>query len=203
MNAQRGSALITVILVVLVLTMVGLSIRLFMGIEDTISGNDRYQKEATYLAEVALREGEAKMATVGVAQITPLLQYSNANNQVPPTLAQCQGTQYLGTVLTDSSNSALYNKTIAYNVTSSNSGGDRVGYYSVYVRNNKQDYAGSPTIDQDGYIDILGVGTVKDTSGRIAYQKILCEEFFLGSANSGTLGPQIGGSSAGTNAASY
>lgn len=203
MNAQRGSALITVILVILVLTMVGLSIMLYMSIEDTISGNDRFQKEATYLAEVGLREGEAKMATTGVAQITTLLQYSDANNQVPPTLDQCTGVQYLGTVLTDASNSPLYNKTIAYNVTSSNTGGDRTGYYSVYVRNNKTDTAGSPTIDQDGFVDIIAVGNVKDTSGRITYQKILAEEFFLGSANNASLGPQIGGSSASTNAQSF
>jgi len=197
MKCEKGSALITVILIILIITTVGLAGMLFMNIENTISGNDRYQKEALYLAEVGLKAGEAKIAQIGVSQITGLLQYSNANNDIPPSLDDCTGVDYLGTVLTDTSANPLYNIPVHYNTGASGSG-DRTGYYSVYVRNNKRDSAGSPTIDADGYIDIISVGMVKDSSGNVKFQKILSEEFYQGKATSGK-GGQIGGSTANTN----
>lgn len=195
MKEERGSALITVILVVLVLTMVGLAALFFMTVEDTISGNDRLQKEALYLAEVGLRAGETRMATVGVAQITTLLQYSNPNNQVPPLLRDATGYQYLGTVLTDTSNQPLYSVAVTYTT----EGQPRVGYYSVYVRNNPNDTAGSPTQDADGIIDIVSSGVVRTPNGDVSAQKVVSEEFFLGSAQGSTLGPQKGGYQSGQN----
>lgn len=200
MRREKGSALITVILVVLVLTMVGLAALYYMTIEDTISGNDRYQKEALYLAEVGLRAGEARMAGIGVAQINSLLTYVNANNSPPPgspipLLTQATGYQYLGAVLTDAGNQPLYNISITYTT----EGGPRTGHYSVYVRNNPNDTAGSWTDDRDGRVDVIASGVVTSPSGAIVAQKVLSEEFFLGSAQGSTLGPQKGGYSSGQN----
>jgi Tfp pilus assembly protein PilX len=201
MRTEKGAALISVILVVFVLTMVGLAVMLFMNIEDTISGNDNRQKEALYLAEIGLRQGEQKIAATGTSQITSLLQYSNAHNQVPPSLSQCTGTSYLGTVLTDTSNQPLYMIKTTYSpgVTGVGAG---FGYYSVYVRNNRQDPSGSVTIDHDGYVDLVSQGILLDANGNIQYQKILSEEFFLGSTG-GAGGPTIGQNPGNTNALSY
>lgn len=200
MANERGSALVTVILVVLVLTMVGLAALLFMTVEDTISGNDRYQKEALYLAEVGLREGELRMGDPPGGGIDELLQYTHAANDVPLSLDDCVGYQYLGTVLTDTAGQPLYNVAVQY----MGAGGsvDRTGFYSVYIRNNRQDGAGSATLDADGYVDILSVGTVQDPNGRILFQKILAEEFFLGQAGSGQV-LQKGVTAGGTGSATY
>ena len=56
---RRGSALITVILVVLVLTVVGLGIAYFTSTEDKISGNAKMSRVGFYAAEAGLRQAEA------------------------------------------------------------------------------------------------------------------------------------------------
>lgn len=201
MSSQKGAALISAILVVLVLTMVGLAILLFMNVEDTISGNDRSQKAALYLAEIGLRQGEQKIASTGASQITSLLQHQNTHNNVPPSLSQCSGTDYLGTVLTDAANQPLYLVSEQYSPGVSGAPADR-GFYSVYVRNNRQDPSGSTTVDNDGYVDIVSQGILLDGAGNIQYQKIVSEQFFLGSSG-GSSGGTYGGNQGNTNSSSY
>lgn len=201
MFREKGSALVTVILVVLVMTMVGLAAMLFMTVEDTISGNDRYQKEAFYLAEIGLRAGESVLSSVGVSQITTLLQHNDTHNQIPVIWpGDAKGFTYLGTVLYTPTNTAMYMVPVAY---SSTTGLPRTGYYNVYVRNDRMDTAGSATIDANGRLDMIAVGVVQGPSGNVQYTKILEEEFFLGSAQGSTLGPQIGGYQSNQNVQSY
>ena len=67
MRNQKGSALITVVLVVFVLTMVGIAALFFMSTEDRISGTDRLQKAAFYAAETGMRWGERSVITQSAA----------------------------------------------------------------------------------------------------------------------------------------
>ena len=60
---ERGSALITVILVALVLTVVGLGIAYFASTEDRTSGNVRMAQTGFYAAEAGLRDAEAAVTT--------------------------------------------------------------------------------------------------------------------------------------------
>ena len=56
---SRGSALVSVILVLLVLTIVGVGIAYFTSMEDRLSGNTRITKAGFYAADAGLRRGEA------------------------------------------------------------------------------------------------------------------------------------------------
>jgi hypothetical protein len=55
---RRGAALISVLLVILVLTVVGLGVVYFMQVEDKLAGNDRTMKTSFYAAEAGLKAGE-------------------------------------------------------------------------------------------------------------------------------------------------
>ena len=60
----RGSALVSVILVLLVLTIVGVGIAYFTSMEDRLSGNTRIAKAGFYAADAGLRRGEALLNEV-------------------------------------------------------------------------------------------------------------------------------------------
>ena len=60
----RGSALVSVILVLLVLTIVGVGIAYFTSMEDRLSGNTRITKAGFYAADAGLRRGEALLGEV-------------------------------------------------------------------------------------------------------------------------------------------
>jgi len=195
MPKEKGSALITVILITLVLTMVGLAAMLFMSVEDTISGNDRYQKEALYLAEVGLRAAEAKCASLPIDEtvIDAQLGYPDTYLTRPGNLDECRGYQHPGVALTSITGASagngyigttpLYMQAVRYNPTGATQ--DRFGYYSEYVRNNPEDTAGSATLDRDGIVELVSIGTVVDAQGNIKYEKILAEEFNIAASASG------------------
>ena len=60
----RGSALVSVILVLLVLTIVGVGIAYFTSMEDRLSGNTRITKAGFYAADAGLRRGEVLLNEV-------------------------------------------------------------------------------------------------------------------------------------------
>ena len=64
MMRARGSALVSVILVLLVLTIVGVGIAYFTSMEDRLSGNTRITKAGFYAADAGLRRGEALLNEV-------------------------------------------------------------------------------------------------------------------------------------------
>ena len=73
---ERGSALVSVILVLLVLTIVGVGIAYFTSMEDRLSGNTRIAKAGFYAADAGLRRGEAlleRAATLDTACSPPTL----------------------------------------------------------------------------------------------------------------------------------
>ena len=63
-TGTRGSALVSVILVLLVLTIVGVGIAYFTSMEDRLSGNTRIAKAGFYAADAGLRRGEALLNEV-------------------------------------------------------------------------------------------------------------------------------------------
>ena len=85
----RGSALVSVILVLLVLTIVGVGIAYFTSMEDRLSGNTRIAKAGFYAADAGLRRGEALLSefvnlnpTTCALQPSPLSQLLAANPPV-------------------------------------------------------------------------------------------------------------------------
>lgn len=63
LGAQRGSALIISLLILVVLTMIGLSTMGGAGLQERMAGNSRDLSLAFQAAEAALREGERHYAT--------------------------------------------------------------------------------------------------------------------------------------------
>src|SRR5450756_2895614 len=64
MMKERGSALVSVILVLLLLTIVGVGTAYFTSMEDRLSGNTRIAKAGFYAADAGLRRGEALLNEV-------------------------------------------------------------------------------------------------------------------------------------------
>jgi hypothetical protein len=57
-SGSRGAALISVLLVILLLTVIGLGVAYFTQVEDRLAGNDRTAKTSFYAAEAGLKVGE-------------------------------------------------------------------------------------------------------------------------------------------------
>jgi len=188
MRNQRGSALITVVLVVFVLTMVGIAALFYMQTEDRISGTDRLQKAAFYAAETGMREGEqlvlASAATAG--WLSNQLGRATMNPLDPP------GGGWQGVPLTDDAGVELLDQPLPQGLE---------GYavtYSVYLRNNLEDLNRSATSDSDFTVNILCVGTITTPAG-LTVRKVIEEQMFVGGA-SGAIRPpdQKGGNSGST-----
>lgn len=186
MNRERGSALVVIVLVVFVLTMVGIAGVLYMTMEDRLSGNAKLTQEALYAAEIGLRAGESQVGATcatGSPAITALL--TGSTTYQPP------GAGYLSYSL----GTSYQNVSVPMP-----SGARDAATYSIYVRNNIDDLAGSSqTSDADQRINIIAVGTVNDPTGR-GITKILEEQMFVGGAGGGER-LMKGGNQGGTGAA--
>jgi Tfp pilus assembly protein PilX len=213
MKAEKGSALITVILVVLVLTMVGIAGLFFMTTEDRISGVDKMEKSALYAAEAGLRFGEN---IVSAGDATAMLSYA----QTPYNIYAPPGGGYQAVVLTSVNVPA--HTDLALQLSDPSSGGVDVpateargvqvpvaeGYaatYSIYVRNNGEDPSRSALADSDSIVDLVAVGTIATPTGQII-RKVVEEQLnansTAGGANSSIgFGPQKGGNASGTGTA--
>ena len=145
---RRGSALIIVILVALVLTVIGLGIAFFATTEDKTSGNVRMSKVGFYAAEAGLREAEAAITTYASSRpagdCTPLLTgtpYNPPGGGRPAYPLVIDGRRFANIVLPvelgDPSTRAMY---------------------SVFVRNNEEDLTGGNNADSDKRINIVVVG---------------------------------------------
>jgi hypothetical protein len=168
MKREKGSALITVILVVLVLTMVGIAGLFFMTTEDRISGVDKMQKAALYAAESGLRVGENIVAG---GKLADMLSYTPSS---PDGYYQPPGGGYRAVLL----------RTLGSNPTELGGVGvpnyeGLTCTYSVYIRNNSDDPAG-PTSDSDRYANLVVVSTITTGTGQVI-QKVLEEQYYWGS----------------------
>jgi hypothetical protein len=183
----RGSALVSVILVLLVLTIVGVGIAYFTSMEDRLSGNTRIAKAAFYAADGGLRRAE-----LALSNTTGLI-----NTCAPITLTQILSTGSTPVLNVPGGGYAA----IPLDLTSFNAAGclpvaDQLKYldipipvaagtpvvdraaYSLYVRNNIDDASGTATTDTDGIINIVSVGSVQLVAGT-AVTRILEEQVIL------------------------
>ena len=202
-SPRRGSALIIVVLVVLVLTVVGLGIAFFASTEDRTSGNVRMSRVGFYAAEAGLRQAEAlvtNFATTG-GDVSTLLSGSGSDIYNPPGggrpafLLKFGSTSYRNVVLTqnlgDPSTRAMY---------------------SLFIRNNQDDLRGTDNVDNDRKINIIAVGqmvlvdgsgdVIVDGAGNptIGITKVLEEQIETnpeGSAAATQKGANTGGTSSG------
>ena len=174
----RGSALVTVVLVILILTIVGLGVAYFAQMEEGLSGNARMTRAAFYLAEVGLRKGESVISNVVGASIA-LSTILNCGGCSPP--INLPGGGWPGTILkaADPEGGVITEfLNIPVPVPAGVGVFDR-GTYSLYVRNNPEDPAG-PTNDSDMVVLLVSVGQVRGAGGRV-YTKILEEQLLTGS----------------------
>lgn len=168
-QSQRGVALITVILMLLVLTALGIGVVVLMTQEDRITSQQDLQKLALYAAEVGLRRGERifESTTPDNAILTMFLTHTAVGhnpaveNQVPLHPAPCGGAaQECGTTgggvkvyyvfekcwdldhlgtYLTDSGQELVNQEISLVDQGGGLAGRARAYYSIYVRNNPND----------------------------------------------------------------
>jgi hypothetical protein len=180
---ERGIAIITVVLILLLLTVLGLTASVMMTQEDTTSGRMDQQRAALYIAEAGLRRGEDVLHSVSYTNIAlnQLLNHTSsaatvaAQPQVPQRPASNQDFTLtkLGTYLTTTpgGGTELSNQPL---ISGSTGTGGRRAFYSVYVRNNPEDT--SPTVNSDTILRLISVGWIAQ-DGRPLAVKVLEEEF--------------------------
>ncbi len=188
MKKSRGSALVSVILVLLVLTIVGVGIAYFTSMEDRLSGNTRIAKAAFYAADAGLRRAELALSdtagltstcpTISLTQIlvaggTPTLSVPGGGNTAVPLdlstftagpgcLPPVDQIKYLDIPVPVVAGTAVVDRAT----------------YSLYVRNNLDDAAGAALSDSDNIINIVSVGTVQLVAGT-SFTRILEEQVIL------------------------
>jgi hypothetical protein len=207
----RGSALVSVILVLLVLTIVGVGIAYFTSMEDRLSGNTRITKAGFYAADAGLRRGEALLSEVinldskVCGAQTTLSQLLAA--RMPPVL-KVPGGGYDAQVLNFATLPALAvaclgvdarayaNVLIPQPPPLTNYIVDKVSY-SLYLRNNVDDAQGTDTVDTDSILNLVSVGTVQLAAGVIVTK--IVEEQLLMTTGGGSTGAQKDVNAGGTN----
>jgi hypothetical protein len=197
-RTTRGSALITVVLVVLILTIIGIGIAYFTSVEDRMSGNTRIQKAAFYAADSGLRKGEALISGVVGNNISmgALLTYDGS---VPA--LKVPGGGYDAVILRCADVTGA--KTVQdFNDIAISLAGSVVdkAFYSLYIRNNVEDIAGSATVDGDSVINLVSVGKIRFSNGNEMTQ--ILEEQLVVSATGTDTGSQKGANSGGTGSGS-
>ena len=204
----RGSALVSVILVLLVLTIVGVGIAYFTSMEDRLSGNTRIAKAGFYAADAGLRRGEAllnevinlEQATCGVQSLSLILAArSGADYPVPgggyPAKVLDLSTLPAPTVACLGVDARAY-KDVLIPQPASVSVVDKVSY-SLYLRNNVDDAPGTDTVDTDNIVNLVSVGTVL-LPASIVVTKIVEEQLLL-TTGGGSTGGQKDVNAGGTN----
>jgi hypothetical protein len=189
MRSEKGSALIMVLLVVVVLTMVGLAAAFYMSMEDRLSQNDKLFQAAFQAAQAGLKEGEQIISktlsdtTLNTA-LNPATHSDYAGNDMPTSQADLTKATHLGTVLFDSMSggSPFHNISVG--------GASITGFqarYTIYLRNDANDYDPTKTgqldkfyIDNNGRVNLISRGSVIDTNGNEVAVKILTEQVYFG-----------------------
>lgn len=179
----RGSALVTVILVILILTVVGLGVAYFAQMEEGLSGNARLMRSAFYVAEVGLRKGESVISQGVIGLNNSLSSILTCSGCLTPPL-NVPGGGWPGIILkaTDPEDGAIkefVNHPVPVPLSLGANVFDR-GTYSIYVRNNAEDPAG-PDNDSDNAVVLISVGRVPGAGGRV-FTKMVEEELVTGTS---------------------
>jgi len=184
MKNEKGSALISVILVVLVLTMVGVASLFFMTTEERLTNVSRLERAAFYAAETGLRAAESSIDTQyknnsGIYSV--LLAFPQTADNVltvpqggtihPTAVVLSDPAIVAGNIdpLTGAAMPAQEMRSILIPT-------GEEGYtlmYSVYVRNDDDEM--SNTVDNNQRVNIVSVGTLITGSGTV-FQKTLEEQ---------------------------
>jgi hypothetical protein len=178
---SRGSALVSVILVLLVLTIVGVGIAYFTSMEDRLSGNTRIAKAGFYAADAGLRRAELALSDtagftgtcvpVSITQIlstgsTPTLKVPGGGyDAIPLDLTTFTQVDAGGNPCLPLLDQIKY-LDIPVPIVAGTPVVDRASY-SIYVRNNVEDTSASPTTDADSILNVVSVGTVQLTAGTV------------------------------------
>ena len=204
---ERGIALITVLLIMLVLTAVGVGLSLLSRQEDRTANRQEMQQAALYAAEAGLRRGEDILDATAYNNVVittmlnhvPVAETPVVEPQVPqhPTTQLQYDATHLGTYLTATPPGGfeLANQEIPMAPSGSTTG--RRAFCSLYIRNNTDDTG--PLVNSDPKIQLISVGWIVQAGKPIAV-KIVGEEFNWSGVNQGSsLQKQInpGGTGAG------
>lgn len=189
-NRQRGIALVSVIIVLLILTVLGITAALMMTQEDRTARQMELQKAAFYVAEAGLRHGEQVLRSVTYSNITLNLLLNHPSSTETPAASPKVPQQpppwtaaRLGCYLTSEPGGGVELSNVEVTGDFGLSGKDRA-FYSLYVRNNEDDIGGGAA-NSDSLIRLVAVGWIADARGRVLAAKTLEEEFnFLGAAQS-------------------
>lgn len=184
MRRTRGSALVSVLLVLLVLTVVGLGIAYFTQVENRLSGNDRVMKTSFYAAEAGLKAGErwindGYQAAGSYAYLPQLVQPTNSPSLSPPGGGQ---TAYLLVIPNITAPSFDEMPVDPSNPTQ--------GTFTLYVRHDR-------SADVGISVNLISVG--KDSSG---YTRILEEQLTIPNLSTASAPSQGGGTPGGAGSVS-
>ena len=188
---RRGSALVTVVLVILILTVVGLGVAYFTQVEESLSGNARLTRAAFYVAEVGLRKGESVISNSVVGASIALSSILVCGTCGTPQLV-LPGGGFPATILNatdpeDGTTKEFVNQLVPIPASLAGKVRDQ-GNYSIYVRNNPDDPSPTPqTTDTDNIVLIVSVGKVQGAGGHV-FTKILEEQVLTGA-----FGAPVGG----------
>ncbi len=190
MNRQRGSALITAILVLLILSAIGAAAVFLMREESAQSASVSDARLALYAAESGLRRGEAVLSNVGAFSINTLLQHDSSGDPATPAMSPQRPIQptdprltgtydvaHLGTYLLSGGTPLAVQRV---QIPLQGTGPSRDVYYSLCVRDNPEDIdatnPASATIDSDAKVRLISVGWVQG-GNRVLAVKVLEEEY--------------------------
>ena len=215
-GGQRGAAIITVVLILLVLTVLGITAAMLMTQEDRTSARQDHLRAALYVAEAGLRRGEEAIQTLRGDRIGDALVLASSSLQnwhsdpakpiIHPVWARpaTWDVEHLGTyarLTYDTSGAAeMANQEVSLAMDSRAGGPPLRAFFSLYLRNNPEDASGTVTADNDQIVRLVSVGWVANVDGRPLAVKILEEEFDL-SAEFVARGTQEGQNQGGTNQA--
>ncbi len=189
-TTQRGSAMITTILVLLILSAVGAAAVFLMRQESAQSASVMDAKLALYAAETGLRRGEHILGFAGVMSLNTLLGYDSGSDPetpamvpprpVKPTNPRTSGTYdvgHLGTYLLDGGVPQAVQRV---QIPVQGNAPVRDAFFSLCVRDNPEDIdetdPTSPDIDNDSRLRLVSVGWVQSGT-RVVAVKILEEEY--------------------------
>ncbi len=213
--AQRGSALITVILVLLILSGIGVAAIYMMNQQNRVSGSVEASKLALYAAETGLRRGETVLKAAGVGSLSALLSHVSTGDPATPAISPTRPVQptdgnsgaggtynvnHLGTYLTDN---GLVVADVPINFSGPGSAPAQQVFYSLCVRDNPEDIdatqgLASAQLDTDGRVRLISIGWVQASNGKVVARRILEEEYNysgLSQAPSAQKGTNQGGTS--------
>ncbi|MCU0291204.1 MAG: PilX N-terminal domain-containing pilus assembly protein [Thermoanaerobaculaceae bacterium] len=180
-SREQGVALLTVVLILLVLTVLGMTATMMMTQEDRLSSRQEMLKEAFYAAEAGLRQGETicTHTEFTAARLTGLLRQTftpmpscpatNPSTPVHPAVGRDSRNwtiQALGNYLADGAPIVNHEVELA---SLAGVGRTRRAYYTLYIRNNPEDMGNTvvPPMNQDpdNKLRLVSVGFITDGDG--------------------------------------